>query len=102
MTKSTYFEMCEALNSEPVESEIPVDFDDMCDDVQEAIIVYNMLQDSWDYMNGNYIGKNYAGLFDILEIEHVSDKQLIFKLLGVIDRYRSKAIIANKKKTPAK
>ena len=58
MTRDTYFEMCEALGTEPVEEEIPVEFEDFCLDVQEALSIYQKLRDEWDYMGGNYIGKN--------------------------------------------
>ena len=102
MTKCAYFEMCEALGTEPLDSEIPVEFEDLLLDVQEALVIYSMLQDSWDHMNGNYTGKNYSGLFDILTLQDVSDKKTIFKIIGIADVYRGKAIAARKPKNPAK
>ena len=100
MTKDVYFEMCEALNSEPIEDEIPVDYEDLFVDVQEALGVYNKLRDEWDTMNGSYQGKNYSGIgdiFDILEIP-VEDKKTMYNLIGIIDTHRSKAIADAKPK----
>ena len=93
--------MCEALGSEPVESEIPVDFGDLLIDVQEAMGIYYKLRDEWDTMNGNYMGKSYAGLLDIFNIMEVpvEDHKTIFNLIGIIDMHRSKALADAKPKT---
>lgn len=101
MTKDSYFEMCEALGSEPVDSEIPVEYDDFPLEVQEAIRIYNNLQDNWDYMGGNYIGKNLNGFKDILSIFEVDpqDYRAVYELIMRIDRIRSKSIQDSKPKT---
>lgn len=100
MTKEAYFEMCEMLGSEPIESEIPVEYDDLLVDVQEALDIYYKLRDEWDTMNGNYLGKNYSGIGDIMDILEipVEDRKTLFNLLGMIDRNRSEAIAENKPK----
>lgn len=101
MTKEAYFEMCEALGTEPIDEEIPVDYEDFCLDVQEALGIYQKLRDEWDTMNGVYLGKNYVGLVDILELLEVpvEDRRTQFELIGIIDRHRSKAIADAKPKT---
>jgi hypothetical protein len=101
MTKDTYFEMCEALGSEPLEHEIPVEYDDFPVEVQEAIRIYNNLQDNWDYMGGNYIGKNLTGFKDILNIFEVDpqDYRAVYELIMRIDRIRAKSIQDSKPKT---
>jgi hypothetical protein len=100
MTKDAYFELCEAMGTEPVEEEIPVDFEDFYIDVQEALAIYQKLKDEWDTMNGNYMGKSYAGIIDIFTILEVpvEDHKTLFTLIGIIDRYRSKAISDSKPK----
>ena len=100
MTKETYFEMCEALGSEPIDSEVPVTYDDLLLDVQEALDIYSKLKDEWDTMNGNYMGKSYAGLKDIFDILDVptEDRKTVFNLIGMIDRHRSIAIAESKPK----
>ena len=101
MTKAAYFEMCEALNSEPVDSEIPIDFEDLYVDVQEAMGIYVKLRDEWDMVNGVYLGKNYAGILDIFSILEVpaEDTKTMFDLIGIIDRHRSKSIADSKPKS---
>ena len=96
MTKEVYYEMCEALNSEPIDSEIPVEFEDLHLDVQEAFIIYNTLQDNWDTMNGGYLGKNFAGILDVLELFEVDDRKVTFQLIRKLDEYRSKALAARR------
>jgi hypothetical protein len=101
MTKELYFEMCRDLGTEPVEEEIPIDYEDFCLDVQEALAIYQKLRDEWDTMNGNYMGKNYAGILDIFTILEVpvEDHKTLFNLVGIIDIHRSKAIADMKPKT---
>lgn len=101
MTKDAYFEICDALGSEPVESEIPVEYDDFHYDVQEALGVYHKLRDEWDTMNGNYMGKSYAGILDIFVICDIppEDHRTLYNLIGIIDTHRSKAIADAKPKT---
>ena len=94
MTKETYYEVCEAVGSDPIDSEIPVEFEDLVLEAQQALQIYNNLQDSWDYMNGNYIGKNLIGFKDILEIFSISkeDHRVMYELVMYIDTIRAKAI----------
>jgi hypothetical protein len=100
MTKDAYFEMCEALGNEPIEEEIPVEFEDLILEVQNTFPIYNSLQDNWDSMSGTYLGKNMAGLLDIFTIIGLDkeEQHTTFKLIGVLDHYRSE-LIASKKAT---
>jgi hypothetical protein len=45
-------------------------------------------------MNGNYMGKSYAGILDILTILEVpsEDQKTMYELIGIIDTHRSKSI----------
>ena len=100
MTKAQYFEMCEQLNSEPLEEEIPVEYDDLPAEVQEALQIYNTLQDSWDYMGGNYIGKNmsyFSSVLDMYEVDH-KDRRMLYELIVFIDQLRAKQIQEKKPK----
>ena len=91
--------MCELLGSEPIESEIPVEYDDLPEEVQEALMVYQMLQDNWDTMNGQYLGKVLAGIGDIFDIAQIDDRRTCFNIIQICDSIR--ASIINTKK-PAK
>jgi len=99
MTKEQYFEMCEAMGSEPVESEIPTEFEDFPLEVQQAFNAYRMLRDEWDTMTGSYLGKSLIGVKDVLEATEIepSDQKLIIMLIRMIDAVRSDEI-NNKKK----
>ncbi len=92
--------MCDMLGSDPVDSEIPVEFDDLLLDVQEAMVIYGTLQDNWDTMAGIYLGKNFIGLNDIFDLYGVEDRKTTFSILRKIDNIRSE-IISSKKRKPA-
>lgn len=87
------------LGTEPKDEEIPVEYEDLLDEVQEAIAVYNMLQDNWDTMNGKYLGKNFVAIGEIFNIAQVEDKQACFGIIQILDRERSKILNSQK---PAK
>ena len=99
MTKDQYFEMCEMMGSDPIESEVPVEFDDFPLEVQQAFNAYRMLRDEWDTMNGNYLGKSLIGVKDVLEATEIeqSEQKFIVMLIRMIDNVRSDEI-NNKKK----
>lgn len=95
VTKATYFEICEQMGNEPIESEIPIEFEDLPIELQQALLVYRLLQDQWEGMNGIYLGKSLAGIQDIfeyLEITDLVDKKFIFQLIKIIDGIRSEQI----------
>lgn len=103
MTKQQYFEMCEQLGTEPADSEIPVELEDLPLEVQQALMVYRMLRDEWEGFNGLYLGKSYIGLTEILHYTEVDpqDQKIILTLIKIIDGIRGN-IINEKQKKPAK
>jgi hypothetical protein len=100
MTQQQYFEMCEMMGSEPVEEEIPVEYEDLPLEVQEALQLYNTLQDSWDYMGGNYIGKNLSYFGSVLQMYQIpqEDQSRLYELIVYIDQLRAKQIQDKKPK----
>jgi len=100
MTKQQYFDMCEQLGAEPVEGEIPVEFDDFAMEVQLALSIYQMLRDEWEYINGNYLGKNLNGIFELFDVYDVDrkDKKFYLELIHMIDSTRINEI-RNSKQT---
>jgi hypothetical protein len=105
MTKETYYEMCAALGNEPVESEVPVEFEDFPVEVQQALIAYRMLRDEWDSMNGIYLGKSLIGITEVLEATEIDleDRKFITMLVRTIDSVRIQEINNNQKtEKPAK
>lgn len=105
MTKEQYYELCEAMGSEPVDSEIPVEIDDFYTEVQEALLIYRILRDEWEYVGGNYLGKNINGIFEIFDAYGVSkcDRKFYLELIHIIDSVRIEEIRKTKPKAePAK
>jgi hypothetical protein len=94
MTKESYFEMCEMLGSEPIEDEIPVEFDDFPYEVQQAFMVYRMLHDEWEGMNGIYLGKSLNGIKEVLWANEIEpeDYKIIITLVQTIDMVRQQQI----------
>lgn len=100
MTKERYLEVCEALNSEPIEEEIPVDYDDLAPEVQEALNIYYKLQDNWDTMGGNYLGKHLHNITNIFEIYGLDRGEWrgMLDIILTIDAARAKLIESKKPK----
>jgi hypothetical protein len=90
MTKQQYFDMCEQLGSEPVDSEIPVEFNDFAIEAQLALSIYRMLRDEWEFINGNYLGKNLNGIFELFDVYEIDarDKKFYLELIYMIDSIR--------------
>ena len=74
--------MCEQLGSEPIEEEIPADFDDFPYEVQEVIQIFSILPDVWEGFSGTYMGKDYSILPYLMdEIFQVHNKQQAMQML---------------------
>lgn len=97
MTRDQYFEMCEMLGSEPRDDEIPVELSDMPLEVQEAYRVYTLLNDNWEGMSGTYLGKNMAGLKDIMDILDIDDRLTALTIIQLFDSARIQYIQAQQK-----
>lgn len=104
MTKEVYYEMCEALGEEVNEEDVPFDIDDFPFLVQQCFQVYNLLTDNWDTMGGNYLGKDYALVFDLFQVYDVTESAeilLSIDFLQHMDNVRSKSVAEKiKAKTP--
>lgn len=97
MTKDAYFEMCEMLGTEPDPEEIPVEFEDLPDLVQQALEIYGFLPDRWEGMSATFMGKDYSIAFELFrtyEIDHYVEQRLLLRIMSVMDSLRSKMIQA--------
>ena len=95
--------MCEVLGEAVLEENIPVEYEDLPLEVQQALLVYNFLQDNWDGFNGLYMGKNLVGIreiFDLCEIA-VEDRIFTVTLIKIIDKTRSDIINTKADTKPA-
>jgi hypothetical protein len=95
MSKDAYFEMCEMLEQEPLEHEIPVEVSDFPDLVQQCFVVYGILSDCWDSMGGGYMGKDYSIVFNLFQVYNIVDNEEILLCLDFLqhmDGVRQKLI----------
>ena len=67
--------MCDQLGQDPKEEEIPPIVEDFPLEIQEAFVIHAMLSDRWDGASGSYMGKDWAPLNDLLNIQEVHDKK---------------------------
>lgn len=106
MTSEHYFEMCEMLGTEPIDSEIPVDLSDLPNFAQLIFQIYFMLRDIWEPMSGAYMGKDLSNIFDFFRLYDLEKEEQILglTLLQYMDHFRSKLISSKKPTTkpPAK
>lgn len=85
MTREQYLMMCEQLGNEPIDEEIPMDFNEFPNVVQEALNIFSILPDNWEGMSGTYMGKDYSILPYLMdEIFCVEDKQQTMQFLLII------------------
>ncbi len=99
MKKETYFEMCEALGTTPVDEEIPVELSDLPELAQQAVQLYFVMKDVWDPMGGNYLGKDTSIVFQLFDLYDVEkpERLLMMSFFQVLDSARSELIKAKQK-----
>ncbi len=71
--------MCEEMGWEPDLTQEPMDVGDLINDFQYSILLYNILPDKIEGMNGVWMGKEFAGLMDIMELYDIPNKRLTFE-----------------------
>lgn len=104
MSKDAYFEMCEVMNQEPIEEEIPLELADFPEIVQQCFVVYGILPDQWDSMGGGFMGKDYSIVFNLFKVYDIVDSAevlLCLDFLQHMDGVRQKLIAEKiKSKSP--
>ena len=84
MTKDRYLEMMEQLGNEPIEKEVPPDYEDFPPIVIEAIETFNSLGDRVEGDIG-YTGKDYTNLPYFFKIHSIEDEELFLTILLRLD-----------------
>ncbi len=90
MDLGQYLLMCEQMGWEPKEEEMPQDPSSLSYECQQALVLVNALPDKWEGMNGVWLGKDYSGLFDIMNIYQIDNKLEVFELLKICESELSK------------
>lgn len=73
------------MGVEPKEEDIPKDPSTFSLEAQQALVMINALPDNWEGMNGIWLGKNYNGLMDIMDLYLIDKKREVFELLKVCE-----------------
>lgn len=75
--------MCEQMGWEPDEKEMPLEVHNLSYHCQQALRLFNALPDKIEGMNGVWLGKDFSGLTDIMNIYKIDDseKERVFELL---------------------
>ena len=84
MTRDKYLDMMEQLGKEPLEEEIPPDFDDLPEIVVQAVNTFNSLGDRV-YPEIGYIGKDYINLPFFLDVYDIEDTEYFLEILSWLD-----------------
>ena len=85
MDAEQYLNMCEQMGWEPMEEELPKDPAYLSYNIQCALVLYNALPDKWEGMSGSWMGKDYSGLMDIMNIYRIDNKREVFDLLKIAE-----------------
>ena len=72
------------------DEEIPLDIADLSYNSQQALFLFNVLPDKIEGMNGIWLGKEYAGLIDIMDIYDLDNRRDVLDLLQICIRVASK------------
>jgi hypothetical protein len=83
MTQDQYLLMCEQMGWDPNPDEMPPEVHELSYEAQQALRLFNALPDKVEGMNGVWLGKDYAGLGDIMRIYKIDDSEEVFDLLQV-------------------
>lgn len=96
MTKEQYYEMCEQLGTDPLDSETPVDLTDLPLEVQRAFSIYRILPEIIDTMSGHYGGKDLNCVAPFMSIKGVDNQDIVLDFITYINLQY--ILLVNKKK----
>jgi hypothetical protein len=60
---------------------MPLSIEILPDNCQYALMIFNILPDRVGDMSGLWLGKDFSGLMDIMDIYEIEDKRSVFDLL---------------------
>ena len=72
------------MGKEPVEEDIPIEPGDLSYETQQALLIFNVLPDKLEGMNGLWLGKEFSGIGDIFDFYEIEDRREVFELLTYI------------------
>ena len=81
MTREQVIEAAIIMGEELETMELPPEFHELDFDCQVAVNLFHILPDKIDGMGGNWLGKEWAGIFDIMQIFEVENKRDVFEFM---------------------
>lgn len=72
------------MGKEPVEQDIPIEPGDLSYEAQQALLIFSVLPDKIEGMNGIWLGKEFSGIGDIFDFYEIDDRREVFELLTYI------------------
>jgi hypothetical protein len=76
------------MGKEPVEKDIPIEPGDLSLEAQQALMLFSVLPDMIEGMNGIWLGKSFSGIGDIFDFYEIEDRREVFELLTyIINQY---------------
>lgn len=84
MTKDRYLTMCDQLDQEPNDNDMPPGLEDFPDLVQNAIRTFNMMGDRV-YPEIGYMGKDYTNLSHYIKLFEIEDMEFFLEVLSWLD-----------------
>ena len=97
MNKETYYEMCEQLGTNPSDGDVPIDYNDLLYQTQQALSLFEYCSDNWDNTNGSYLGKDLSNIDFLLNLMKIDKSSWlsVINMLNIIINFRVNSI--NKK-----
>lgn len=86
--------MCEMLNTEPDEEQVPIDRSDLYIETQMVLDIYDKLPSRWEGMSGQYLGKELMLLpilFDEYDTENYI-RRYAWDIIPIIDNFVAKDV----------
>lgn len=65
------------------DDEIPADPSEFSIEVQQALVIFNILPDKIEGFNGLWLGKEMAGIFDLMQIYGVTEPKEVMQYISV-------------------
>jgi len=84
MTRNKYLDLCEQLEKEPNDKELPPDWEDFPEIVQYGINTFNQLGDRV-YPEIGFVGKDYTNLPHFLDFYEIENKEFFLEILSWLD-----------------
>lgn len=73
MDKEKYYQMCNDMNTEPVEDQIPQDYGDFILTTREVYDIFIKLPDIINSMTGDYMGKELSNIFTYFHLYGIEE-----------------------------